>query len=183
MACADQLNMRNSSTQCLWPHYPQVTGLQKNIEDIADLPAQRLDETFETSVDTLLWLRKAAVPLLSAGANIANTAAIQAYQPSESPLDDAPTKPSIVAFGKPFAKQIAPTGMGVNAVSPCPFRTPPQISRCQRRDLIQQFGSGVRMQRPGALAEGAPIHAILAPQVSSYDTGGVFGVTGGNPLR
>jgi len=159
-----------------------VAGRQKSVESIADLTTEQFDETFKTNVYALFWLSKAALPLLPAGATIINTASIQAYQPSATLLDYAPTKSAIVAFSKALSKQVLPNGIRVNVVAPGPFWTPLQTSGGQTQDVVQKFGSEVPMKRPGQPAECAPIYVFLASQESSYITGEVFGITGGNTL-
>lgn len=93
----------------------------------------------------------------------------------------APTKSAIVAFSKALSKQVLPKGIRVNVVAPGPFWTPLQTSGGQTQDVIQKFGSEVD-EGPGQPAECAPIYVFLASQESSYITGEVFGVTGGNTL-
>lgn len=159
-----------------------VAGKQTAQKDIAELTTEQFDATFKTNVYAMFWLCKAALPHLPAGATIINTASIQAYQPSETLLDYAPTKSSIVAFTKALAKQVIGKGIRVNAVAPGPFWTPLQPSGGQPQEKIPKFGSETPMGRPGQPAECAPIYVLLATQESSYITGEVFGVTGGNPL-
>lgn len=159
-----------------------VAGRQTAIDSIEDLTTEQFDETFKTNLYALFWVCKAAIPLLPAGATIINTASIQAYQPSETLLDYAPTKSAIVAFSKALSKHVLPKGIRVNVVAPGPFWTPLQTSGGQPQDVIQKFGSDVPMKRPGQPAECAPIYVLLASQESSYITGEVFGVTGGNTL-
>lgn len=159
-----------------------VAGRQKSVETIADLTTDQFDETFKTNVYALFWICKAAIPLMPEGATIINTASIQAYQPSETLLDYAPTKSAIVAFSKALSKQILPNGIRVNVVAPGPVWTPLQTSGGQPQDKIVEFGSEVPMKRPGQPAECAPIYVFLATQESSFITGEVFGVTGGNTL-
>lgn len=159
-----------------------VAGKQTAQKDIADLTTEQFDATFKTNVYAMFWLCKAALPHLPAGATIVNTASIQAYQPSETLLDYAPTKSAIVAFTKALAKQVITKGIRVNAVAPGPFWTPLQPSGGQPAEKIPSFGSETPMGRPGQPAECAPIYVLLASQESSYITGEVFGVTGGNPL-
>ncbi|MDM9646437.1 SDR family oxidoreductase [Rhizobium sp. S163] len=159
-----------------------VAGRQKAIDSIEDLTTEQFDETFKTNVYALFWVCKAALPMMPAGATIINTASIQAYQPSETLLDYAPTKSAIVAFSKALSKQVLSKGIRVNVVAPGPFWTPLQTSGGQTQDVIQKFGSEVPMKRPGQPAECAPIYVFLATQESSYITGEVFGVTGGNTL-
>ena len=159
-----------------------VAGKQTAVEDIAELSTEQFDATFKTNVYALFWLCKAALPHLPAGSAIINTASIQAYQPSASLVDYAPTKSAIVAFTKALAKQVISKGIRVNAVAPGPFWTPLQPSGGQPQEKIPDFGSETPMGRPGQPAECAPIYVLLATQESSYITGEVFGVTGGNPL-
>ena len=159
-----------------------VAGRQKAIADISQLTTEQFDETFKTNVYALFWICKAAVPLMPEGSSIINTASIQAYQPSATLLDYAPTKSAIVAFSKALSKQVLPKGIRVNIVAPGPFWTPLQTSGGQTQDVITAFGSEVPMKRPGQPAECAPIYVFLASQESSYITGESFGVTGGNTL-
>jgi len=159
-----------------------VAGRQKSVAYIADLTTDQFDETFKTNVYALFWICKAAIPLMPEGSTIINTASIQAYQPSETLLDYAPTKSAIVAFSKALSKQVLPNGIRVNVVAPGPFWTPLQTSGGQTQDKIVEFGSEVPMKRPGQPAECAPIYVFLATQESSFITGEVFGVTGGNTL-
>jgi NAD(P)-dependent dehydrogenase (short-subunit alcohol dehydrogenase family) len=159
-----------------------VAGRQTAQKDIADITTAQFDETFKTNVYALFWLCKAAVPLLPEGATIINTASIQAYQPSETLLDYAPTKSAIVAFSKALSKQVLPKGIRVNVVAPGPFWTPLQVTGGQPADKIPEFGAEVPMKRPGQPAECGPIYVFLASQESSFITGEVFGVTGGNTL-
>jgi NAD(P)-dependent dehydrogenase (short-subunit alcohol dehydrogenase family) len=159
-----------------------VAGHQIATKSIDELTTQQFDETFKTNVYALFWICKAAMPHLPPGATIVNTASIQSYQPSPSLLDYASTKAAIVAFTKAFAKQVASKGIRVNAVAPGPIWTPLQPSGGQPPEKIPDFGAQVPMGRPGQPAELAPIYVVLASQESSYVTGEIYGVTGGNPL-
>jgi NAD(P)-dependent dehydrogenase (short-subunit alcohol dehydrogenase family) len=159
-----------------------VAGKQQAVENIEDLTNEQFDQTFKTNVYALFWICKAAVPLLPPGATIINTSSIQAYQPSPNLLDYASTKSTIVAFTKSLAKQVAAKGIRANVVAPGPVWTPLQISGGQPMEKIPNLGAKLPLERPGQPAELAPIYVLLASQESSYVTGEVYGVTGGNPL-
>ncbi|MBF7143876.1 MULTISPECIES: SDR family oxidoreductase [Pseudomonas] len=159
-----------------------VAGKQTAQFHISAVDTEQFDATLKTNLYALFWVCKAAVPLLPAGATIINTASIQSYQPSATLLDYATTKAGIVAFTKALAKQVIDQGIRVNAVAPGPVWTPLQPSGGQPQDNIPDFGSETPMKRPGQPAECAPLYVFLATQESSYITGEVFGVTGGNPL-
>lgn len=159
-----------------------IAGKQISVDDIADLESDQIDATFRTNVYGMMWLCKAALPHLPAGATIINTASIQSYQPSPTLLDYASTKAAIVAFTQAFAKQVADKGIRVNAVAPGPVWTPLQPSHGQPEDKIPTFGEQVPLKRPGQPAEVAPAYVFLASQESSFITAEVIGVTGGQHL-
>lgn len=155
---------------------------QVYVPDIADLTTEQLEKTFATNIFAMFWLSKAALKHMPAGASIINTASIQAYQPSEGLLDYASTKAAIVAFTHGLAKQLAPKGIRVNAVAPGPIWTPLQPSYGQPQEKLVKFGQNTPLGRAGQPAEVAPAFVFLASQESSYTTGEVIGVTGGNHL-
>lgn len=159
-----------------------IAGKQVARKDIRQITSEQFDATLKTNVYALFWLCQAAVGLMPPGATIINTASIQSYQPSATLLDYATTKAAIVAMTKALAKQVIEHGIRVNAVAPGPIWTVLQPSGGQPREKISDFGGHTPMKRPGQPAECAPLYVFLASQESSYITGEVFGVTGGNPL-
>ena len=157
-------------------------GKQTAVKSIADLTTEQFEATFSTNVTAMFWLCKAALPHMPPGATIINTTSIQSYQPSATLLDYASTKAAITAFTHALAKQVAEKGIRVNAVAPGPVWTPLQPSGGQPPEKIPDFGATVPLGRPGQPAELAPIYVLLASQESSFVTGEVYGVTGGNHL-
>jgi len=157
-------------------------GKQVFCNDITQLSTTQLEHTFATNVYAMFWITQAALKYLPAGASIINTTSIQAYQPSPTLLDYASTKAAIVAFTHGLAKQLAEKGIRVNAVAPGPVWTPLQPSYGQPLEKLTKFGRNTPLGRPGQPAELAPIYVFLANQESSYITGEVMGVTGGNHL-
>lgn len=160
-----------------------IAGKQISIEDIADLKTSQIEQTFATNVYAMMWLCKEAIPHLPAGAAIINTTSIQSYQPSAHLLDYASTKAAITAFTHGLAKQIISKGIRVNAVAPGPVWTPLQPSHGQPPEEIPEFGkNNSTYGRPGQPAEVAPAYVFLASQESSFISGEVIGVTGGEPI-
>jgi NAD(P)-dependent dehydrogenase (short-subunit alcohol dehydrogenase family) len=158
-----------------------VAGKQVAQQHIGKITTEQFDLTFRTNVYALFWICQTALPLMPKGATIINTASIQSYVQSPSLLDYASTKAAIVAFTKALAKEIAADGIRVNAVAPGPVWTVLQPSGGQPTEKLPKFGSQTPLGRPGQPAELAPIYVLLASQESSYVTGEVYGVTGGNP--
>ena len=159
-----------------------VAGKQTAVKAIADLTTEQFDATFRTNVYAMFWLCKAALPHMPAGATIINTTSIQGYQPSPTLLDYASTKAAITCFTHALAKQVGSKGIRVNAVAPGPVWTPLQPSGGQPQEKIPDLGAQTPLGRPGQPAELASVYVLLASQESSYVTGEVYGVTGGNHL-
>lgn len=157
-------------------------GRQLYCEDILELSNEQIETTFKTNILAMFWITKAALPHMPKGASIINTTSIQAYQPSEDLIDYASTKAAIANFTHGLGKQLAPKGIRVNGVAPGPIWTPLQPSYGQPMEKLTQFGEQTPMGRAGQPAELAPAYVYLASQESSFVTGEIIGVTGGQHL-
>ena len=157
-----------------------VAGKQVATASIEELTTEQLRKTFEVNVFSMFWIVKAALPLIPAGATIINTTSIQAFKPNDFLLDYAATKSAIASFTHSLAKQVASKGIRVNAVAPGPIWTPLQISGAQFEENLENFGKNTPMKRAGQPVELAAVYVHLASPESSYTTGEVYGVTGGN---
>lgn len=157
-------------------------GRQLYCNNILELDDEQIESTFRTNIMSMFWLSRAAVSHMPKGATIINTTSIQAYQPSEDLLDYASTKAAIANFTHGLGKQLAPKGIRVNGVAPGPIWTPLQPSFGQPLKKLVKFGQQTPMGRAGQPAELAPAYVFLASQESSYMTGEIIGVTGGNHL-
>jgi NAD(P)-dependent dehydrogenase (short-subunit alcohol dehydrogenase family) len=148
---------------------------------IVDITTEQFDRVMKTNLYAMFWLSKAAVAHLQPGSTIINTTSIQAYQSSPNLLDYATTKAGIVAFTKALAANLADRGIRVNAVAPGPIWTP-LIPATMPQEKVESFGEDTPLGRAGQPAELAPAYVFFASQESSYISGEVLGVTGGQPL-
>jgi NAD(P)-dependent dehydrogenase (short-subunit alcohol dehydrogenase family) len=148
---------------------------------ITDITTEQFDRVMKTNLYAMFWLSKAAVPHMKPGSTIINTASIQAYQSSPELLDYATTKAGIVAFTKALGAGLAEKGIRVNSVAPGPIWTP-LIPATMPDEKVESFGEQTPLGRAGQPAELAPAYVFFASQESSYITGEVLGVTGGQPL-
>jgi NAD(P)-dependent dehydrogenase (short-subunit alcohol dehydrogenase family) len=148
---------------------------------ITDITTEQFDRVMKTNLYAMFWLSKAAVGHMQPGSTIINTASIQAYQSSPELLDYATTKAGIVAFTKALGASLAEKGIRVNCVAPGPIWTP-LIPATMPDEKVSSFGEQTPMKRAGQPAELAPAYVFFASQESSYITGEVLGVTGGQPL-
>ena len=146
---------------------------KNNIEDIS---TEQLHKTFETNIYPYFYVVKEALPHLKKGAAIINTTSVTAYRGSEHLLDYSSTKGAIVTFTKSLSKMLAGKGIKVNAVAPGPIWTPLIPSTF---DDVTEFGQDTPMGRAGQPSEVAPAFVYLACEDSSYVTGQVMHVNGG----
>lgn len=148
------------------------------LESFEDISPERIERTFRTNIMAMFYLVRAALPHLKAGATIINVASIQAYKPSPPIIDYAATKGAIVNFTKALSQEMAQRGIRVNCVAPGPVWTP-LIPQSFHGEKVVQFGKSAPLGRPAQPVELAPAFVFLASEESSYVTGEVLGVTGG----
>lgn len=156
-------------------------AFQSTYEDIGEISATVWDKTFRTNIYAPFFLCKAAVPHMKEGAVIINTSSIQSKSPSSILLAYAATKGAISNFTTALADMLAEKKIRVNAVAPGPIWTP-LIPSTMPQDQIEDFGSHTPLGRAGQPAELAPAYVLLASDESSYMTGAVIPVTGGEAM-
>jgi NAD(P)-dependent dehydrogenase (short-subunit alcohol dehydrogenase family) len=150
----------------------------KAADSLASLSPERLEHTFRVNVLAMFNVAREAVPHMSPGGAIVNTASIQAYKPSPAILDYAATKGAIVAFTKGLSRELIEKGIRVNCVAPGPVWTP-IIVQSYEGEKLEKFGEQSPMKRPAQPSELAPAYVFLACDESRYVNGEVLGVTGG----
>ena len=148
---------------------------------IADITTEQLDRVMKTNIYAMFWLCKLALPHMPRGSAIVNTSSVQASSPSPELLDYAVTKAGIVNFTRGLALSLAEKGIRVNSVAPGPIWTP-LIPATMPEDKVGTFGQDTPLGRAGQPAELAPAYVFLASPESSYITGEVIAVTGGQPV-
>jgi len=89
-------------------------------------------------------------------------------------------KAGIVGLTKASAKELARSGVRVNAVQPGLIRTP--MTEGMREDIWRKRLEEIPMERFGEPAEVASVVTFLASEMSSYMTGTVLEVTGGRHM-
>lgn len=150
-------------------------------DGLLGISSEQFDRVFKTNIYAMFWLCKAAVPLMRPGATIINTSSIQAFMPSPPLMDYAATKAAIVNFTKSLSADLIGRGIRVNSVAPGPVWTP-LIPATMPAEKVDDFGAQTPMGRAAQPAELAPVFVFFASQESSYITGEVLGVTGGQLL-
>jgi NAD(P)-dependent dehydrogenase (short-subunit alcohol dehydrogenase family) len=147
-------------------------------ESIDKISAEQLERTFRTNIFAMFFLVKAALPHLKNKSTIINTTSVTAYKGSPQLLDYSSTKGAIVAFTRSLSMSLVEKGIRVNAVAPGPIWTP-LIPSTFPAEKVESFGADVPMKRAGQPEELAPAYVFLASDDSSYMSGQVLHLNGG----
>ncbi|HEX9978988.1 MAG TPA: SDR family oxidoreductase [Flavobacterium sp.] len=147
-------------------------------ENIEDISVANLRTTFETNIFPFFYTVQAAMQHLKEGDVIINTTSVTAYRGSEHLLDYSSTKGAIVTFTRSLASSVVDKGIRVNGVAPGPIWTP-LIPASFDADQVAEFGADVPMKRAGQPSEIGPAYVYLASRDSSYMTGQILHINGG----
>jgi NAD(P)-dependent dehydrogenase (short-subunit alcohol dehydrogenase family) len=157
-----------------------VNAAKQTIRDgIEELTSAEFDATMRTNVYAMFWMTQEALKVMPPGATIICTTSVQGFDPSPGLIDYATTKFAIRGYIQALAPLAIDKGIRVNGIAPGPFWTPLQPSGGQTREKVQHFGEGAPMGRPGQPAEIAPAYVFLASGESSYMTGEIVTLSGG----
>lgn len=157
-------------------------GVQFPQNGIENISIEQMRLTFEVNFFGIFIMTKIALPYLKNGSTIINTTSITAYIGNDQLIDYSSTKGAIVSFTRAMAHSLVSKGIRVNAVAPGPIWTPLQPASWPA-DYIPTFGSDTPMKRAGQPVELAPTYVYLACDDSSYVTGQVLHVDGGQSMQ
>jgi len=154
-------------------------GMQVPQEDPKKIDDKQLEDTFRTNIFGYFYFAHEVLEHFTAGDVIINTTSVTAYRSSPSLIDYSSTKGAITSFTRSLATNLAKKGIRVNAVAPGPVWTPLIVSTFDE-EKIKSFGTETAMERAGQPSELGPAYVFLASEDSSYITGQVIHVNGGD---
>lgn len=153
-------------------------GVQYQQKSLLDISDDQFEYTMKTNIFAMFYLTKRALRYMLPGSSIINVTSITTFVGEPELIDYVTSKGAIVGFTRSLATNLADKNIRVNAVSPGVFWTPLQPA-CWDREKIPTLGSDAPMRRAGHPYEIAPIFVYLASDDSSYTTGQVMHVNGG----
>jgi NAD(P)-dependent dehydrogenase (short-subunit alcohol dehydrogenase family) len=150
--------------------------------DVATIPNEQFEDTFQVNFFAMVRVVKAALPHLHEGDSIIATSSINAYKGNEQLVDYTSTKGAITAYIRSISQQLAEKKIRANSVAPGPIWTP-LIPATMGPEKSAKFGQETTMKRAGQPSEVAPAYVFLASEDASYITGQAIHPNGGSVLN
>jgi 3-oxoacyl-[acyl-carrier protein] reductase len=148
---------------------------------LAEITADRWNNIINLNLTSAMLCSQAVIPSMvergrGAIVNIVSIAGRNGGGPGAGPY--AAAKAALIAFTKAMAKELAPQGVRVNAVSPGVIDTPFH-EVFSTPEMIRSFVAQIPMGRTGTARECAMAIAFLASDAASYIAGETLEVNGG----
>ena len=157
-------------------------GTHEDAPDVQTISQQQLLRTFSVNIFSFFYFTQAALEFMQEGDAIINTASVTAYRGSGHLLDYSSTKGAIVTFTRSLAENLAKKKIRVNGVAPGPIWTPLVVYSFDKEQL-EKFGKDTPLGRAGYPYELGPAYVWLASEESSYITGQMIHVNGGDAIN
>jgi 3-oxoacyl-[acyl-carrier protein] reductase len=150
-------------------------------QPIVELTEELWDEIMDLNLKSAAFCSRAAAPGMIArkrGAivNVVSIAGRNGGGPGAGPYSTS--KGGLITFTKALAKEMAPHGVRVNAVSPGVIDTPFH-EQFSTPEMIANFVKGIPMGRVGTSMECATVIAFLVSDAAGYVAGETIEVNGG----
>lgn len=152
-------------------------GVQFPKNDIENISDEQILETFNVNIISMIAFTRDFLPLMKKGSRIICTTSVTAYRGSDHLIDYSATKGAIATFIRSLATNIAEKGILVNGVAPGPIWTP--LVK-ETFDNLSTFGKDNPLKRAGQPSEVAPAYVFLASEDSSFITGEIIHINGGD---
>jgi len=150
-------------------------------QTLAETTADRWDEVMDLNLKSAMLCSQAVVPTMvekkrGAIVNVVSIAGRTGGGPGAGAY--ATAKGGLIAFTKAMAKELAPHGVRVNAISPGVIDTPFH-QEFSTPEMIRGFVANIPLGRIGTAMECAKVIAFLTSDAASYVVGETIEVNGG----
>ncbi|QQQ29541.1 SDR family oxidoreductase [Chryseobacterium indoltheticum] len=152
-------------------------GIQFPKDEIEKISDDQINETFKVNIISMISFTRDCLKVMNKGARIICTTSVTAYRGSDHLIDYSATKGAIATFVRSLATNLAELKILVNGVAPGPIWTP--LVKETFED-IASFGKDTPLKRAGQPSEVAPAYVFLASEDSSFITGEIIHINGGD---
>lgn len=154
-------------------------GITGATAPVVDFPLESWRSVIDVNLTGVFYTCRALAPyMITQGyGRIVNIASIAAKDPNPNMAAYAASKAGVVAFTKAFGKELATSGVIVNAVTPAVFETP--LLKQMPQTQIEAMKSKIPMMRFGQVDEVVAMVCWLLSEECSFSTGAVFDISGG----
>jgi 2-dehydro-3-deoxy-L-rhamnonate dehydrogenase (NAD+) len=146
---------------------------------LADYPGDAWRKVMDVNVNGAFYVNRAIVPHMVAKqyGRIINIASVAGKEGNPNASAYSASKAAVIGMTKSLGKELARSGISVNAVTPAAVRTPifDQMSQAH----IDFMLSKIPMGRFGTVDENASLISWLASRECSFSSGAVFDISGG----
>lgn len=171
--CADRIRKEWKNLDILVNN----AGVQFPKNDIEKISDDQIKETFNVNIISMIAFTRNFLPLMKKGGRIICTTSVTAYRGSDHLIDYSATKGAIATFIRSLATNLAEKKILVNGVAPGPIWTP--LVK-ETFDDLSSFGKDNPLKRAGQPSEVAPAFVFLASEDSSFITGEIIHINGGD---
>lgn len=152
-------------------------GIQFPKSEIEKISDDQINETFNVNIISMISFTRDCLKVMNKGARIICTTSVTAYRGSNHLIDYSATKGAIATFVRSLSTNLAERKILVNGVAPGPIWTP--LVKETFED-IASFGKDTPLKRAGQPSEVAPAYVFLASEDSSFITGEIIHINGGD---
>ncbi|PSL03154.1 3-oxoacyl-[acyl-carrier protein] reductase [Haloactinopolyspora alba] len=154
--------------------------------EVADMTDEHWAEVMDVNVTSTFAITRAAIPHLrrSESGSVVLMASLAAENGGgKGSVAYAAAKAAVIGFGRGLAKELAPDGVTVNAVAPGFIGQTAFHDTFTPVDARPGMVAGIPLGREGTPGDVAGVVAFLASPLSSYVTGHVVDINGGQLFR
>jgi 2-dehydro-3-deoxy-L-rhamnonate dehydrogenase (NAD+) len=146
---------------------------------LAEYPLDGWRQVISVNLNGAFYVNRAIVPHMMERnyGRIVNIASVAGKEGNPNASAYSASKAGVIAMTKSLGKELARTGISVNAVTPAAVRTPifDQMTQTHIDFMLSKIPAG----RFGTVEENASLIAWLASRECSFSTGAVFDISGG----
>ncbi len=156
-----------------------ITGGSLHTVDVDDDEWRRV---FAINSDGVFFCNRAVVGGMSERGygRIVNVASIAGKEGNPMAAAYSASKASVIALTKAIGKDVAGTGVLVNAIAPAVIETP--LLAGMSEEHIRYMLERIPMGRPGSVEEVAALVCWLASEECSFSTGATYDISGGRAV-